>query len=77
MYKYIYVCIYIYLYIYLYIYIYAPAAFSGVPCNHCRQLAPRTLVNDSAVTNIVWYVSYKGGVGGGAYVAQWSCNIMQ
>ena len=27
-----------------------------------------------AITNVVWCVAYKRGVGGGAYIAQWSCN---
>jgi len=29
---------------------------------------------DIAIPNIVWCTSYIGGVGEGAYIAQWSCN---
>ena len=31
-------------------------------------------LHDIAITNIVWCMPYKGGVGGRAYIAQWSCN---
>jgi len=27
-----------------------------------------------AITNIVWCIAYNRGVGGKAYIAQWSCN---
>jgi len=27
-----------------------------------------------AITNVVWCMAYKRGVGGGSYIAQWSCN---
>ena len=32
------------------------------------------LLHDIAITNIVWCIAYKGGVGGGVYIAQWWCN---
>ena len=31
-------------------------------------------LHDIAGTNIVRCMAYKKGVGGGAYIAQWSCN---
>jgi len=31
-------------------------------------------LHDIAIANIVWSMAYKRGVGGGAYIAQWSCN---
>jgi len=34
-------------------------------------------LHDIAIANIVWCMAFKGGVGGGACIAQWSCNSIE
>jgi len=31
-------------------------------------------LHNIAITNMVWCMVYNRGVGGGAYIARWSCN---
>jgi len=31
-------------------------------------------LHDIAIANIVWCMAFKGGVGGGACIAQWLCS---
>jgi len=43
---------------------------------HIRVAASQEYVNTYSTRRVVWRMgmAYKGGVGGRAYIAQWSCN---
>ena len=64
----------------MYIYIYnmdrlIPITHATLPIAYTTYLCltPWPL-HDIVITNNVWAMSYKRGVGGGAYIAQWACN---
>jgi len=33
-------------------------------------------LHDIVIANIVWCIAYKGGIGGGAYIAKWACKLI-
>jgi len=58
--------IYIYIYIYIYIEYGRPEPWRSVGWP----------LDDIAITNIVWCMAYKGGVGGGGRILRYGCAIV-
>ena len=51
-------------------------ALTSRPSEVVSVLKPRAIwrLHDIARTNIVWCIGIQGGGGGGAFIAQWTCN---
>ena len=52
----------------------SPVVVTGLARICIHTYPPSWPLQDIAITNIVWWMAYKRGVAGGAYIAQWSCN---